>query len=879
MDFDEKNVFLQVKALYQFSGQGMIMAKGEVMFLINKTNPDWWSVRKGDGTDGFVPANYVHEIEPRIIQIQVRRAEKIRTVQKVKKTRMVKQMVPVRHVRVVKKPKPPARRKQEGDAVGKRQQKINDGYMELKKLASRRHALLDDSIRLFGFYRECDDFEKWIKDKEKLLLTDDSNDNVETAKRKYEKFLTDLSASTKRVEALDAAVEDFVRQGHSQLDKVKSRQRQIHKLWDNLNRIKAMKEKNLEGASSVELFNRTCDEARDWMEEKMMQLDTDELGPDLKTVQALQRRHENLERELAPVEEKVKRVCHLATSVQKSYPNEKSNILERQKKVHDLWCKVQDKAKQRRSRLEDAVGQQIFMNSSKNLLNWAAEVKNKIYTEKNAKDVETAKKLYKDHQDIKDDILTHEDEFRDVEKLGKKLLVRNPERTEISERINKLTSELHIIHQAWAEKELTVNQCVELQIFNREADQIDASTSSHEQFLEYSNLGNSLDDVEALMKRHEDFLNTLFAQDERVKSFSDQADKLITQKHYGSKAIDERRKQVIARRQAVKDQAQARHNALLSSMQYQEFCDEADNLKGWLDDKLKTASDESYRDLSNLERKLQKHEAFERELRANEGQLKNINKKGQGLVVQDESRKDDVDTKLKGLNDRWSELVSLSSDKGRRLRQAVAQHTYNNDIEDVRQKLDELETLVKSTQLGTDLRSCKDLLKKHQAVESDMAQTKTRVSDLVARSEEMEHEDHFDARTIKRSAALCRRKLEKLHDPAKIRREALEESLRFHKFGFELNSELQWIKEHLSQACSEALGNDLHQAQLLHKKHKKLEAEIVGHQPMIDKTLASGKGLVDENHSEQKKVRIVIFLLCIEIVTHLEAHLNTSSYY
>jgi hypothetical protein len=50
----------------------------------------------------------------------------------------------------------------------------------------RRHALLEDSIHLYGFYRECDDFEKWIKDKERMLRADDSSDNVEAAKRKYE---------------------------------------------------------------------------------------------------------------------------------------------------------------------------------------------------------------------------------------------------------------------------------------------------------------------------------------------------------------------------------------------------------------------------------------------------------------------------------------------------------------------------------------------------------------------------------------------------------------------------------------------------------------------------------------------------------------------
>ena len=65
---------------------------------------------------------------------------------------------------------------------------------------------------------------------------------------------------------------------------------------------------------SVELFHRTCDEAKDWMEEKIDKLDNEELGRDLRTVQALQRKHQNLERELAPLEERVNRINHLAAS-------------------------------------------------------------------------------------------------------------------------------------------------------------------------------------------------------------------------------------------------------------------------------------------------------------------------------------------------------------------------------------------------------------------------------------------------------------------------------------------------------------------------------------------------------------------------------------
>lgn len=751
----------QVKSLYPFSGQGMHMVKGEVMFLLNKTNPDWWSVRKADGTDGFVPANYVRELEPKIIHVQVRRPEKVRVTQRVKKTKMVKQLVPVRRVKSIKSTVKPVKRKiaTDGDSVEKRQKKINETYSELQELALRRHALLEDAIRLYGFYRECDDFEKWIKDKEKMLRIDDPRDNVETAKRKYEKFLTDLSASGKRVEAIDAAVDEFVRQGHSQLDKVKARQRHIHQLWDHLNWLKTQKEKSLEGASSVELFNRTCDEAHDWMLEKITQLDTAELGPDLKTVQALQRRHQHLERELAPVEEKVRKVNLLANSVKSSYPHELNNVNARQNEIKELWNQVQTKAKERRSRLEDAVGQQIFMNSSKNLINWAVDIQETMKVEEPVRDVATAEQLRKHHIELGEDIRTREDEFREVEELGNQLLRRNPTLVDVSERLDKLHGLYQAVTSDWIAKEAWLQQCLDLQQFNREADQIEATTSSHEAFLEFTDLGESLDDVEALLKQHEKFENTLHAQDDRLKAFSDTADKLIAQNHYDKDYINDRRNQVLARRNQVKDAAQRRRAALKASEHYQQFSAEVDDLRDWLGDKMKTASDESYRDLNNLERKLQKHEAFERELRANEGQLRAVNKAGKALISEENYRSDDVGETLKELNDQWNQLVDLSLEKGRRLRQAACQHGYNRTMEDARLKLEEIENCLQSKQVGVDLRSCKELLKKHQTLESDMCQWEQKVDDLVVMGEEMAHEGHFDAANILKTSQATQKKI------------------------------------------------------------------------------------------------------------------------
>ncbi|CAB0012674.1 unnamed protein product [Nesidiocoris tenuis] len=852
---EEDRLVPQVRGLYAFSGQGMIMAKGEVMFLLNKTNPDWWSVRKASGQDGFVPANYVKEIEPKIMQVTVRKAEKVTSVQRVRKTKMVKTIVPVKKIIPAKQKVTPKKKvATDNQIVEKRLQKINSTYAELKDLAQKRRALLEDAIRLFGFYQECDDFAKWIKDKEKMLRTEDPTDNVETAKRKFEKFLTDLSASSKRIEELDATVNEFVRQGHSQLDKVRARQQQIHQLWDHLNWLKAQKEKSLEGASSVELFHRTCDEAKDWMHEKMTQLDTAELGPDLKTVQALQRRHENLERELAPVEEKVNRVNHLATTVKCSYPNEKGSVNNRLAEVTELWNKVKKKATERRSRLESAVGQQIFMNSSKNLLNWLNTVKEALNADETARDVQTAEFLLKKHLELGDDIRAHDDEFRELNNLGEKLLTHNPSLTEVSDRIKKLHQEQGAVEKALREKEDWLRQCLDLQCFNQEADHIDSTTSIHEAFLEFTDLGGSVDDVQALLKRHDDFENSLYAQDDRLKQFSDIADKLITARHYDADYIDSRRNQVVLRRKNVKELSAKRRAALVESCNFHNFAADVDDLRAWLGDKLKTAGDESYRDLNNIERKLQKHEAFESELRSNEKQLRSINKAGDRLVAENNSRSPEVNKLLKELNAKWDTLVKCSLEKGQRLRQAAAQHSYNRTLDDARVKLAEIQTCLQSDQLGSDLRNCKQLLKKHQAVEQDICQWEQKIKDLNSLGQEMVHDGHFDADNIVKAIDQCHEKFAALQEPAQRRREALEESLRFHKFGFELETELGWIREHLPLASSETLGQNLYQAQALYKKHKKLEAEIEGHQPMIDKTLASGNALIHQSHPETKQV-------------------------
>lgn len=57
----------------------------------------------------------------------------------------------------------------DGESIAAMQKRLESTYVRLKKLAQVRKMYLLDSIKLFMFYRECDEFETWMCSKVKLM--------------------------------------------------------------------------------------------------------------------------------------------------------------------------------------------------------------------------------------------------------------------------------------------------------------------------------------------------------------------------------------------------------------------------------------------------------------------------------------------------------------------------------------------------------------------------------------------------------------------------------------------------------------------------------------------------------------------------------------
>ena len=759
----------QVIVLYNFKGQqGLEVVKGDVLVLKEKTNEDWWCVHKSPGVcEGFVPANYVKQIEDRLAKVLVKRPVKVK--QKVKKL-----------VSSPKKRSPKRNSKRrlsiicDAEDVEQRQRNISSTYDELVELCRCRRQLLENSIKLFQFNRECDNFENWIQEKERSMIETHEqhqqqllerkdvaaerssfSDPVEILRKKFECFLSDLSSNKSRIDEIDRLASEFAKVLQPQYSQaIKQRQLQIHKKWDQLKQLRNDLGRNVEGLTCVDMFNRSCDDALEWMNEKMNKMEySDSLTRDLESIQALQRKHENLERELAPIEEKLGKVNILADNVRSTFPSEKANVATRQKQLKDRWEVVKEKAVEKRKKLDEDLGVQVFKNSSKQLLAWCRGYAKDALTrnDTSARDVATAELFLKTHEDLGYEIAAKNDDFTELETLGMNILKQKPNE-EISAMLTDLKAEKEQLHGKWQEKDNWLKQCKDLMIFNQEADHLETMFKSHNTFLEFDDLGTTLDDVESLLKRHDNFMATLTAQEERLVVFNEMANKLTKAQHYNSSKIDERRKCVLSMWTAVKDKAVDRKQLLQDALAFQEFKADADEFVTWASDKIKTAQDDSYRDLSNIEEKLQKHEAFEAELNASQSRVTSLIAVGQDVKNRSNVQPDKVDELITVMQVKWEELVKRTKERGVGIRQANAQIQYTRDLEDCRSKLTDLEHELSATGPGRDLRSCKEAIKKHQLLEVEVSNLNSKVEELVDQGRRLAA-SHFDAKSIIEASA------------------------------------------------------------------------------------------------------------------------------
>lgn len=116
------------------------------------------------------------------------------------------------------------------------------------------------------------------------------------------------------------------------------------------------------------MFDRTADETISWIQEKDATLSSEGYGQDLETIQALVRKHQGFETDLAAVKEQVESVMEEAGRLAALFPDAREHIEVKHEECLDVWTQLLEKAEQRKDKLQQAEQLQTYFDQYRDLM-------------------------------------------------------------------------------------------------------------------------------------------------------------------------------------------------------------------------------------------------------------------------------------------------------------------------------------------------------------------------------------------------------------------------------------------------------------------------------------------------------------------------------
>merc|ERR1712038_767782 len=330
------------------------------------------------------------------------------------------------------------------------------------------------------------------------------------------------------------------------------------------------------------------------------------------------------------------------------------------------------------------------------------------------------------------------------------------------------------------------------------------------------------------------------------ESLQTYADQLIQSEHYAGGDINQKKKDVLERWEKLKEALIEKRAQLGESQTLQQFSRDADEIETWMLEKLQLAQEENYKDPANIQSKHQKHQAFEAELAANADRIQSVLAMGQNLIDRKKcsGSEEAVQNRLESIAEQWELLTQKTSEKSMKLKEANRQRTFIAAVKDLDFWLGEVESILTTDEVGKDLASVQNLMKKHQLVEADIIAHEDRIKDMIDQSDSLVDSGQFDSNDIRDKRDNISKRYKHIQDLAAHRQSLLNEANTLHQFFRDIADEESWIKEKKLLVTSDDYGRDLTGVQNLRKKHKRFESELGSHEPAIQQVQDAGAQLI-----------------------------------
>ncbi|CAD6199906.1 unnamed protein product [Caenorhabditis auriculariae] len=724
----------------------------------------------------------------------------------------------------------------------------------LEGLAKLRKQRLIDALSLYKLYSDADSVEAWIDEKGKLLATLVPGKDLEEVEIMKHRFDT-LEQDMKNQEAKVANVNDLARQllhiEHPNSDDILHRQNKLNARWAQLRDMVDQKRAELERAHRLETFRIDCQETVTWIEDKTRVLeDSDALTNDLSGVMKLQRRLSMMERDLGAIQAKLDSLHKEADAIERERPSEAKAIREDIKRIHHVWDILNKTVREHEAKLDEAGDLQRFLRDLDHFQAWLTATQRQVASEEEPQSLAEAEQLLNQHAAIREEIDGYAEDYSKMRAMGDRVTQdqTDPQYMFLRQRLAGLQEGWEELQRMWENRQHLLSQGLNLQMFLRDAKQAEVMLSQQENYLAKEEAPQSLEQAENTLKRHQDFMTTMDANDEKIRAVGMFGDQLCQDGHYAADKIHKKARNIDERREANREKAQAVLAKLKDTLGLQQFLSDCEELREWIEEKMIRAQDETYRDAKTITSKFVRHQAFQSELQSNKERLEQLRHAAINLGDDKPEFHGTIDPQIEELATQWEQLEKTTEEKGQKLFDANRQQLYVQSIADMKEWASQLEKEMVREDPAADLTTVNVAMQKQQLIETEMIKKAQHIDQLMEMEPQLEEMHPDELENIRAHRLAVQEQLQRLQAPLDDRRKHLERKKAAFQFGRDVDDELLWISERLHQARSQPVLESLPDCHRLQKNTQLLSNEIDNHEPWINKICGNGRELIDEGH-------------------------------
>ncbi|XP_022091369.1 spectrin beta chain, non-erythrocytic 1-like [Acanthaster planci] len=382
------------------------------------------------------------------------------------------------------------------EVVTKRLADLDHSWKDLDEMTDVKGKKLFQANSQHLFNESCNDFDNWLTDLETQLTHEEPTQDLKSVmmaikqQQMVENLVTAKKAEVNQLQA-QVCTDDVL-----EMEKITVKKVQVEERFNSMSEPLTQRSNVLHAQRRGLELLRDIDEEKMWIQLKMPQATSNDIGNSLQAVQTLQKKNNSLKTEIDGHELRITELCTRAnTMVEEGHP-QSEKIQTGIQELQDMWQQLLDAMKDRKAKLIDSEKAQEYYFNAAEAEAWMSEQELYMMAEERAKDDAKAHSMLKKHQILESAVEDYAETINELSHEAKQLVDENhPQSDQIAIRQSQIDKLYAGLKDLAEERRGRLDETTKLFQLNREVDDLEQWIAEREVVAGSHELGQDFEHV------------------------------------------------------------------------------------------------------------------------------------------------------------------------------------------------------------------------------------------------------------------------------------------------------------------------------------------------------------------------------------------------